>query len=422
MELDAVLELVRQVHPAGEGWTRSELTAAAHQAGRLSAWCEAIEARIARHLSDVSHCPERDLATATRRSTRHTNRIVQRGRTAGEVPAYRHALEDGTISGAHLDVLSTALDQVDAAHRAEFADRATALTEQAQHSTPEQFRALLAAETAAMAADHGEARLERQRRARRCRTWIDNDGMWNLHARLDPETGLELAARLTAHTTTMFTAGTIPADAPALPGPRQDYLRALAFADLMAGTAAGSGQPHLVVVYDETTRDTHGNPRIDWGLPIDLPPSALQRLSRRARIWPVEVHDGEVLAAMGQLDLERTTRIANQAQRRVLRALHPTCGVPGCDVRFDHCEVHHLWWWRHGGPTNLANLIPLCTRHHTHVHQHLLVITMTRNRRITATYTHPNAPPGHTSARTQPSGTSHTHSSSCSHRFERNSR
>ena len=227
--------------------------------------------------------------------------------------------------------------------------------------------------------------------------------MWNLHARFDPETGLELAGLLAAKVNSMFAGGKAPAEAPVMPGPRQDYLRALALAELINGTATQtSGVPHLVVVYDETTRDEHGQPRVDWGLPGDLPPSALQRLSRRAKIWPVEITDGEVLAAMGQLDIGRTNRVANEPQRRVLRALHPTCGVPGCDARFDVCEIHHLLWWRYGGRTDLANLLPLCTRHHGQVHNGELIVIMAPNRHITIEYrqpdTQPNAPPGHVAA------------------------
>jgi hypothetical protein len=39
-----------------------------------------------------------------------------------------------------------------------------------------------------------------------------------------------------------------------------------------------------------------------------------------------------------------------------------------CDVQFDHCELHHIIEWENGGPTDLANLIPLCSVHHHRVH------------------------------------------------------
>jgi hypothetical protein len=32
------------------------------------------------------------------------------------------------------------------------------------------------------------------------------------------------------------------------------------------------------------------------------------------------------------------------------------------------CEAHHVTWFRHGGPTDIANLALLCGHHHTAVH------------------------------------------------------
>ena len=30
--------------------------------------------------------------------------------------------------------------------------------------------------------------------------------------------------------------------------------------------------------------------------------------------------------------------------------------------------MHHVWFWEHGGPTDLDNLLPVCSRHHHAVH------------------------------------------------------
>ena len=43
---------------------------------------------------------------------------------------------------------------------------------------------------------------------------------------------------------------------------------------------------------------------------------------------------------------------------------------PGCEVRFSRLRMHHVWWWEHGGPTDLDNLLPICSRHHHAVHDH----------------------------------------------------
>jgi hypothetical protein len=70
------------------------------------------------------------------------------------------------------------------------------------------------------------------------------------------------------------------------------------------------------------------------------------------------------------------------------------CRVPGCDRR-RWLEIHHVRHWEDGGPTDTANLVALCSRHHRLHHLgHLgisgsadrpdgLVFTDHRGRRLT---------------------------------------
>ena len=104
-----------------------------------------------------------------------------------------------------------------------------------------------------------------------------------------------------------------------------------------------------------------------------------------AVVHTVTVRNGVIIDAPGELNLGRTTRLANRAQRRALRALHRTCAVPGCDVTFDRCTIHHIHWWRHGGTTDLANLLPLCNRHHHLVHDRGWQLELGPHRELTVT-------------------------------------
>ena len=99
-----------------------------------------------------------------------------------------------------------------------------------------------------------------------------------------------------------------------------------------------------------------------------MPHRVLAELMGEGEVHTVAVRNGVVIHAPGQLDLGRTTRLANRAQRRALRALHSTCAIPGCSVRYDRCKLHHIIWWRHGGRTDLDNLLPVCTHHHSKIH------------------------------------------------------
>ena len=118
---------------------------------------------------------------------------------------------------------------------------------------------------------------------------------------------------------------------------------------------------------------------------VEIPARILAELAGDADTSAVVVRNGIVLYAPGELDLGRSTRLANRAQRRALRGLYRSCAIPGCSVAYDRCELHHVIWWRHGGHTDLANLLPLCTKHHGNIHHDHWTITLGPNRELTLT-------------------------------------
>ena len=70
----------------------------------------------------------------------------------------------------------------------------------------------------------------------------------------------------------------------------------------------------------------------------------------------------------------RTQYIVPDRTRRIVERRDRGCRVPGCTAtRF--VEVHHIVHWDDGGPTDTANLICLCPKHHRMHHQGLLGIT-----------------------------------------------
>jgi hypothetical protein len=80
------------------------------------------------------------------------------------------------------------------------------------------------------------------------------------------------------------------------------------------------------------------------------------------------------------LDVYRLQRLATDAQRAALAAIYPTC--PCCDTAFWRCEIHHLDYWEHGGPTNIANLVPVCTKLHHLVHDQHWQLTIDPDRTL----------------------------------------
>jgi hypothetical protein len=99
--------------------------------------------------------------------------------------------------------------------------------------------------------------------------------------------------------------------------------------------------------------------------------ATLAELATRARLQRVlHTSDGAVLA------LGRTVRLATSTQKHALIARDVGCAIPGCGVPGEHCEVHHVIPWAAGGPTDLENMILLCSRHHTETGQGTWEIVM----------------------------------------------
>ena len=219
-------------------------------------------------------------------------------------------------------------------------------------------------------ADDGQALFERQRRAVRLHSWVGReDGMYVWKLAVDPLTGLRLNARLNAATESMFHGGLVPPGAPQDGIERQAFLRAHALVGLLDGYAGGGrpGRPEWVVVEDRRV-PAGASPVVDLGLAVELPATVLSRIRAEAVERAVTLDGPVVVGGPGRANLGRASRLASEDQRRLLRALYATCAIDGCTVPFGACVIHHVVWWRHGGRTDLDNLVPICIRHHHRLH------------------------------------------------------
>jgi hypothetical protein len=206
--------------------------------------------------------------------------------------------------------------------------------------------------------------------------------MWNLSVKFDPVTGVRVAARIDAMVQALFGDNT-PDGCPGDPIEKQRYLAARAVARLLLDEALSdhhantddtsntdtsddtanpaprpsrprTGRPEFVVVIDA---DAPGpGPVAEFSIPVEIPARVLATLAGDADIHAVVVRNGVVLHAPGELNLGHSTRLANRAQRRALRSLYRSCAIPGCNVAYDHCKLHHIIWWRNNGRTDLDNL------------------------------------------------------------------
>jgi len=144
-------------------------------------------------------------------------------------------------------------------------------------------------------------------------------------------------------------------------------------------TARGHQRPHILIHIDletylglavglcETDRGTRIPPHIARRIACDV---TLQLLIRD--------HRGVAL------DLGHSARRFSDDQRRALLGQYPTCVVAGCTIPASDCEMHHIHWWTHNGPTNLANGAPVCWHHHDQIHHHKLRLRAEPDRSITS--------------------------------------
>jgi predicted restriction endonuclease len=65
------------------------------------------------------------------------------------------------------------------------------------------------------------------------------------------------------------------------------------------------------------------------------------------------------------------------------------CRFPGCGTK-RFTQVHHVKFWRHGGKTELANLLLICFFHHRLVHE--LGWRVTRSREGVVRWFRPGGP------------------------------
>lgn len=280
----------------------------------------------------------------------------------------------GVTSSAHVEVVGRALDSAGDG-RGGVIDRMGEIVEAAATMRIDDFDRMMKAVVRDAQPDEGVELFERQRRLTHHRQWNGVDGMLHYAGCIDAERGAAFAGAIDRKVEAMFHSGDRDVPIEVAPGvDPNDHRRALALLALCSGAAVDGGAPadarparaELVVHVDlQTLRDglhAHSVCRTNRG--ADLPPTTARRIACDAEIIPM------VLGSPGvPLDVGRSRRLATAHQRRALEGVHITCAMPDCTVAFGHCTIHHITPWEQGGVTDLANLVPLCSRHHHAVHE-----------------------------------------------------
>ena len=92
---------------------REVLVAAVATVARLRAWLDGRDVRLAAGLAEVTTRPSRLVAQAARTSARDADRVLERSRTVTAIPALGEALDNGTVTGGHVDAVGRVLRQLE---------------------------------------------------------------------------------------------------------------------------------------------------------------------------------------------------------------------------------------------------------------------------------------------------------------------
>jgi hypothetical protein len=167
------------------------------------------------------------------------------------------------------------------------------------------------------------------------------------------------------------------AGAPMLPandGQEQEEARADAIVDVARAylrarpRTLGSGY-ELVVITTQERLEAGGNSvgavmRDGTPLPLDV---ARMLACDSARVNMTADQTGALM------DVGRSTRTIPPAIARALWVRDGCCRAPGCGRR-RHLQAHHIEHWVDGGPTCMANLMLVCSRHHKAIHEGRLFV------------------------------------------------
>lgn len=285
---------------------------------------------------------------------------VRVARALGQLPRLSGAMQRGEISYAKVRALT----------RIATPDNEPRLLDIAYNGTAAQVERLVRAWRRCDRVEEAQ-QTERAHLNRSVTTYVDEDGMVVIRARLTSELGAVVQRALEAASERLYqdsrhaappesvaeevTAGQRRADALGM-------LAECALADMDRDSA---GDRYQVVLHIESAeaRDSGGQAVLelgDGGIRVSAETS--RRLSCDASVIVMrEGRDGATL------DVGRKTRTVPAAIRRALNARDERCRFPGCTAR--RCDAHHVEHWADGGATSLDNLMLVCRRHHRLLHE-----------------------------------------------------
>jgi len=239
------------------------------------------------------------------------------------------------------------------------------LVERARKRSVPQVRAMCLREFARVDHDGYRARMLAQRADRYVKFWDGDDGMVNLHGKLDATTAIPLRTWIedqvakgmhtqrSAHPSEQLSPGALAADA----------LAELALHRLgCQGDASGVKSTIVVQVPADELAEGSGT-AFCHGYAGPICVEDLVAIAVDAQ-WMAALVGTRGLP----LFLGRSDRLFTPAQRLAIAVRDGGCAQCGAPVA--RCHVHHIRWWSQGGTTDIDNGVLLCSGCHHRLHDH----------------------------------------------------
>jgi hypothetical protein len=277
-----------------------------------------------------------------------------RARKLAQLPETAAAWREGVLSSGQVEAIATNLDadtvEPFAAHEAAIVPTLVDLSARDVAAAMRAWRECATADR--------DPRPEPPQGLHLSRTLADR---WRLDANLGSETGelLSTALRLAQ---TAAADGDIPRS---LATRRADALGDICrfFLDHQQTRRGGRHRPHINVVLDMErflALSGAGATTVDG---TGLDPTTVERLLCDAALHRVLTQGRTTI-----LDYGTATRTIPAPLFNALVVRDQRCRFPGCDRPAAWCEGHHVRPWLFSGPTQLLNLVLLCSRHHHLLH------------------------------------------------------
>lgn len=378
-----------RIHPM----SREEANRVTGMLGEMQSMVTSLMCDVARQVAEAD--PDTDPGEVLRRGARmpgrESKRMARIAKQLSDMPKVKERFASGEITPGHVNALANAAEKVGAG----VVDADKTLLEAADGMLPDSFDRFARKWSERKLIEQGLDPLERQRRAREAKMWVEKDtGLGILMAKL-PRPQFEQVRQAVdnhyKHQLRQDSADGQDPDEVRTPKQRladvvfelatnRDAITGESIDDDFGVKAKASIQLVLTAslgVVDGT--DPEGPVEIIGVGPV--PRQILQTLSPDTDLASM------IFDRSGRpLWLGRNQRLANAPQRLSVAVRDGGCFE--CGAPMHQCDLHHMQeWHRDGGPTDIDNLVAVCRRHHKWLETENLAVRRTP----TGYQTHPRA-------------------------------